>query len=334
MPRLSAILALTAALVTHSANAEPLKLRIQYADPTTHLTPLVTQMPEGVLRHYGKSYVVDPIFIQGSSPAITALAANELELATLGSQSLAIAVGEAKLDLRAIAQVITVAAPGRPSGWYWARKDEIKRVEDLKGKIVATNARGGTVHAGSLLYLKRHGLEETRDYQTVELRFPAMLPALLAGKADLVFLVEPFDHDAEQNPKLVKLFSAADGTGQVETGFWVGRTDWIAKNRATLLDFCEDMILFRKWVYDPAHQQQAREMLAKIGKRPVEQFAKVFTKDDTLERNIDLHLDVANIQRNIKDLNDANALNVTIEAKNYVDMSIAQEAAKRVSASR
>lgn len=326
--------ALLAVLVACGASAEPIKIRIQYADPTTHLTPLVTVMPAGVLRHYGKSYVVDPIFIQGSAPSITALAANELELATLGSQSFAIAVGEAKLDVRAIAQVITVAAPGRPSGYYWARKDEIKRVEDLKGKVVATNARGGTVHAGSLLYLKRYGLEEGRDYQTVELRFPAMLPALLGSKADLVFLVEPFDHDAEVNPKLVKLFSAADAMGQVETGFWVGKTEWIAKNRAALLDMCEDMILFRKWAYDPRHQQEAREMLSKIGKRPVEQFAKVFTKDDTLERSLDLQLDVANIQRNIRDLNDAGAMNINIEAKNYVDMSIAKEAAQRVDASR
>jgi NitT/TauT family transport system substrate-binding protein len=329
MLRASLLFAACFALVS-GAQAEPLKVRIQYADPTTHLTPLVTMMPPGVLKHYGKSYVVEPIFIQGSAPSITALAANELELAALGSQSLAIAAGEAKLDVRAIAQVITVAAPGRPSGWYWVRKDEIKKVDDLKGKIVATNARGGTVHAGSLLYLKRHGLEEGRDYQTVELRFPAMLPALLGSKADLVFLVEPFDHDAETNPKLAKLFSARDGTGQVETGFWVGKTDWIAKNRATMVEMLEDMIRFRQWVYDPAHQQEARELLSKIGKRPVEQFAKVFTKDDTLERNIDLQLDVANIDRNIRDLNEAKALNVTLEAKNYVDMSLATEAAQRV----
>ena len=327
-------IALGANVMSVGAKAEPLRVRIQYADPTTHLTPLIPLMPPGVLRHYGTSYVIDPIFIQGSSPSITALAANELELAALGSQSFAIAVGEAKLDVRAVAQVITVAAPGRPSGWYWARKDEIKRVEDLKGKVVATNARGGTVHAGSLLYLKRHGLEEGRDYQTVELRFPAMLPALLGSKADLVFLVEPFDHDAEANPKLVKLFSAAEAMGQVETGFWVGKTDWIAKNRSALVDMFEDMILFREWCYDPATSQRAREMLAKIGKRPVEQFAKVFTKDDTLERNIDLHLDVANIQRNIRDLNEAGAMNLTIEAKNYVDMSLAQEAAQRVRPSR
>src|SRR5262249_60209662 len=108
--------------------------------------------------------------------ALAALAARPLELAALGSQALALGVYEAKLDLRAIAQVVTVSAPGRDSGWYWVRKGEIARVEDLKGKVVATNTRGGTVHAGSLIYLKRHGLIESPDYQTGEMRFPSTPP--------------------------------------------------------------------------------------------------------------------------------------------------------------
>ena len=95
-----------------------------------------------------------------------------------------------------------------------------------------------------------------------------------------------------------------------------------------------DMILFRKWCYDPKTSPQAREMLAKLGKRPVAQYAKVFTGEDTLERNIDLHLDVANMQRNIRDLNEAGAMSVTIEAKDYVDMSIAKDAGARLGMSR
>jgi NitT/TauT family transport system substrate-binding protein len=317
-----------------TAQAEPVKIRIQYADPTTHLTPIAPMTPAGVLRHLGKSYVMDPIFIQGSTPALTALAAGELELAALGSQSFALAVGEAKLDVRAIAQVITVSAPGRDPGYYWVRTGEITKVEQLKGKVVATNARGGTVHAGSLLYLKRHGLEEGRDYQTVELRFPAMLPALLAGKADLVFLVEPFDRDAASNPAVAKLFSVADSLGPFETGFWVGKASWIAANRAALVDLCEDMILFRKWAYDPKTSPEARALLAKVGKRPVEDYAKVFTAADTLHRDPKLMLDADNVQRNIRDLNEAGAMNITIEAKNYVDMSLAKEAAARIDARR
>src|SRR5678816_3937480 len=184
MRRASVGLALIAlaTFASGAASADPLPIRIQYTNLSTHLTAIVPQVPQGVMRHYGKSYVIEPISMQGSTPALTALAAGHLELAALGSQALALGVYEAKLDLRAIAQVVTVSATGRDSGWYWVRKGEIARVEDLKGKVVATNTRGGTVHAGSLVYLKRHGLIEDRDYQTVEMRLPAMLPALLGRK--------------------------------------------------------------------------------------------------------------------------------------------------------
>jgi NitT/TauT family transport system substrate-binding protein len=326
------IAAAVALLAVTGAQAEPVKLRIQYANLSTHLTPIVPLVPDGVLRHYGKSYTIEPVNMLGSTPALTALAAKQLELAALGSQAFALAISEAKLDVRAIAQVVTVSAPGRPSSSYWVRKAEIARIEQLKGKVVATNARGGTVHAGSLIYLKRHGLVEDRDYQTVEIRFPAMLPALVTGKADLVFLVEPFDKEAERNPALAKLFSAGDAIGPFETGFWVGNTPWIAANRAALVDFCEDMIRFRRWVVDPKTAPEARALLSKLGKQPVEAYANVFTDRDTGYRDPNLILDVAHLRKNLRDLIDAGILTEAnnIAANDFVDMSLAREAAARV----
>ena len=334
MRRVSIGIVALATLAFGVASADPVTIRIQYTNLSTHLTAIVPMVPQGVMRHYGRSYVIEPISMQGSTPALTALAAGHLELAALGSQALALGVYEAKLDLRAIAQVVTVSAPGHDSGWYWVRKDEIARVEDLKGKIVATNTRGGTVHAGSLIYLKRHGLIEDRDYQTVEMRFPAMLPALLSRKADLVFLPEPFDREAERNPGVMKLFSATEALGAFESAFWVGMAPWIASHRPVLVDLCEDMILFRKWAYDPATAPMARALIAKIGKQPVEDYVTTFTKDDTAYRDPKLILNAANLQKNIRDLIEAGILSTTIEAKNYVDMSLAMEAAGRVGAPR
>jgi len=139
---------------------------------------------------------------------------------------------------------------------------------------------------------------------------------------------------ASENPTapspLARLFSVQDSLGPFETGFWAGKTPWIAANRAALVDLCEDMILFRKWAYDPKTAPQARALLAKLGKRPVEDYANVFTDKDTLHRDPKLFLDAANIQKNLRDLNEAGALKLTIEAKNYVDMSLAREAAARI----
>ena len=59
-----------------------------------------------------------------------------------------------------------------------------------------------------------------------------------------------------------------------------------------------------------------------------------FTKDDAAYRDPKLILDVANLQKNIRDLIEAGILSTTIEAKNYVDMSLAMEAAGRIDAPR
>jgi len=46
----------------------------------------------------------------------------------------------------------------------------------------------GAVDATAIVVLRRYGMEPDRDYQFVELRFPAMLPALESKRADAVFL--------------------------------------------------------------------------------------------------------------------------------------------------
>jgi hypothetical protein len=43
-------------------------------------------------------------------------------------------------------------------------------VADLKGKVVATNAAGSAVDIASRYMLKKGGLEDKRDYTTVEAR--------------------------------------------------------------------------------------------------------------------------------------------------------------------
>ena len=81
MQRISfAIATFAIALLATNAIAEPLKLRAQWPSSPGYMTPMIPFVPKGVFKHYGESYVVEPVFIQGSSQALTAFAANELEL--------------------------------------------------------------------------------------------------------------------------------------------------------------------------------------------------------------------------------------------------------------
>src|SRR5262245_41177203 len=145
MKLLSALL--LGALVAAGADAEPLKLRMQYGSATGQFVPVIPLAPKEIYRHYGKSYVVEPIFMAGSGPALTALAAGEIDVGGQSPQGLANAVTEGKLDLRAFAQVLSSDMPGWNETRFWA-KDPIRVPADLKGKIIAVNARNSSNDAG------------------------------------------------------------------------------------------------------------------------------------------------------------------------------------------
>ena len=97
---------------------------------------------------------------------ITAIANNELEVSNLAYSSLAIAIENAGLDdIRVIADEFQDGVPGYYTQEYFVRKDSgIDKVEDLKGKVIGTNAGGSAVDIAMRAMLRKHGLEEKRDY--------------------------------------------------------------------------------------------------------------------------------------------------------------------------
>src|SRR5258708_29397967 len=72
------------------AAAEPLKLRVGWAQAPSQLTPLAAELarrrPE-LFPGLGRSYTLEPLFFQGSTPQIQALAGGELEIASLDRKS-------------------------------------------------------------------------------------------------------------------------------------------------------------------------------------------------------------------------------------------------------
>src|SRR5262249_32622313 len=146
---------------------------------------------------------------------------------------------EAKLDLRIIGQQVSTEVPGYAGTSFWVRKGEIARVEDLKGKTIGVNARGNTPDAVLRITMGRHDLQDGRDYQIVEMRYAALLAALESKKLDSAVLILPFSVLAEKNPDLTPLFGLGDVMGPTETVMFVARTDWLAKNRAAVVDFLE-----------------------------------------------------------------------------------------------
>src|SRR5262245_25056217 len=138
------VLTLTVLLAGATAHgAEAVKIRASWIVAPSDWTPLLPEKPE-LMKNNGKSYVFEPMRFQGTPAVITALANNEIELGNLAFSSLALAIENAGLeDLRIVGDQFKDGTEGHYSNQFFVLRDSpIQKVEDLKGKIVATNAAG------------------------------------------------------------------------------------------------------------------------------------------------------------------------------------------------
>src|SRR5262249_35417828 len=153
--------ALLALMPPSAARADPVPIRIGWAQAPGHLAPLIRELQRRhpqVFRHFGESYIAEPIRFQGSTPQIVAMAAGEVEVAAFGSSALALAVINAHLDVRVVADVIQDGVAGHFSQPYEVRKDgPIQAIEDVRGRRIATNAIGSASDVAMRIVLHRHG---------------------------------------------------------------------------------------------------------------------------------------------------------------------------------
>lgn len=324
---LGALLALTAA----TARAEaPLTLRVGWAVVPGQLTSIIFAKKD-ILRHYGKSYTVDLIHFRGSTPQITALAAGELDIAALAFSSFGLAIQNAHMtDLRLIGDLYQDGIDGYYANEYMVRADSpVHRVEDLKGKVLASNGLGGAVDMALRKMLRNHGLEAKRDYQIVEVQFPNMAAALEEKKVDLVGMVQPFAHIAKKTGKVRTLFTMKDAMGEAQTTLMAARAPFIAAHRAALVDFFEDWQRAMRWYYDPKNREEAIKILADFTKEPPSAYADwVFTREDYY-RNPEVIPNVKALQNNLDVQKELGFLKIAIDVSKYADLSLVQEAAKR-----
>jgi NitT/TauT family transport system substrate-binding protein len=177
--------------------------------------------------------------------------------------------------------------------------------------------------------LRKHGLEDKRDYAIVEAPFPTMRAMLMEKKVDLVPAVLPFSLDPELRKAAHPLFTTADAVGVTQFSMWVARKPFIDKNRAVLVDFMEDALRIVRWYLDPANHKEAMEIAARVTKQPVERFDWVFTHKDNY-RDPNMMPDLAALQRNVDTMKDLGFVKASVDVKAHADLSIVEEAAKRL----
>ncbi len=313
-----------------SARAEPVKIRMSWVAPLANWGSIILEKQD-LLTHMGKSYTLESTRYQGTPQMIAAIANNELEVASLAYSSLAITIENAGLsDIRVIGDEFQEGKPGFYTDGYWVRKDSgINKVEDLKGKVIGTNGGGSAVDVGVRAMLKKHGLEDKRDYTLLEGPLPAMPAMLLEKKADLIPAVLPFALNPKLNAEGKMLFSISDAIGPIDMIVLCARQSFIDKNRAAMVDYMEDLLRVVHWYLDPKNHEEAAKIASKITKAPPERFGWLFTnKDNYRDPNLLPNLDA--LQHNIDTVRELGLIKSHIDIKKYADLSLVQEAAKRL----
>ena len=315
------------------ARAEPVKIRLAYIVPVSNWATMLFQKP-GLAKHLGKSYTFEAVHFQGTPQLVQAQAINELEIGDHGYSSLVFGIVNAGLNLRVIADELQDGVPGYYSNQYLVRKDSpIKTVDDLKGKILGVNAKGSGTDIPMRAMLRKHNISDS-DVTIVEAPIPAM-PAMLADrKIDLGALPLPFTADPRVKANDRILFQQRDAAGISPLAFWAARASWIAKHRAALVDFLEDVLRQERWYLDPANHKEAMEIAARVGKHPPAFYDHwLYVKDGEdgdyyRDPNGIPNLDA--IQANVELQHKLGFAKQTIDVRKYTDLSLIKEAAARL----
>jgi NitT/TauT family transport system substrate-binding protein len=319
------------AMQASAAADEPVKIRVGWLLVPAEITPILFPVP-GIARHAGKSYVLESLRFQGSSLLTDAMASGELDIAPFGYSSFALALENAHLsDLKIIADEDRDGVGGHFTTQFMVKKDgPIKTVEDLKGKELATNALGSIGDMAMRFMLKKHGIDPAKGVTVVEIALPNMNATLLEGKVDFIPSVLPFYLDPALQQNARTLFTGLDAIGPAEISMFTASDAFLKKHRAAVVDFLEDYLRALHWYNDPANHDEVVKAVAAFTKLQPERFSSwVFTNTDYY-RDPKGQVDVAALQRNVDVQHDLGFLKNPLDVKPYVDMSLVDEAAKRL----
>jgi len=325
-----ALLALAVGASDRNAAAEPLKIRGAWVAPLSNLSSIWLQKKDLAV-HFGQSYVFEAVRYAGTPPMITAIANNELEIGNLAFSTLPIAIQNAGLDdIRVISDDFQDGVEGYVSNNYQVLADgPVQKIEDLKGKVLATNSAGSGVDIAMRAMVRKHGLEANRDYTIIEAPFPGMKSMLIEKKVDLIPGVLPFMLDPELKKSARVLFDMKAAIGRSQFVMWSARKPFIDAHRAVLVDFLEDSLRILHWYLDPKNHDAAAEIAAQLTKQPPERFGWIFSNNDYY-RDPNLMPDLDALQRNVDMTRDLGFAKGSLDVKAHSDLSLIKEAASRL----
>jgi ABC-type nitrate/sulfonate/bicarbonate transport system substrate-binding protein len=156
-----------------------------------------------------------------------------------------------------------------------------------------------------------------------------MRAMLTERKADLISAVPPFSLDPALRAMAHTLFTQKDAFGITQLTVWTARTGFIQQNRAALLDFLEDTVRAIRWYTDPKNHEEAVAIVARLNKASPARMDWAFTSRDQY-RDPNGMPNLGALQNNLQLQKRVGFLKDNIDVKAYSDVSVVEEAAKRL----
>jgi NitT/TauT family transport system substrate-binding protein len=259
-------------------------------------------------------------------------ASGQVDIIDMSYSAIGSAIENAHLtDLRIISDEIQNGINGHDngSGFLVLKDGPIKDFPDLKGKPIAVLTLGSAVDMQARVMMRRHGLEDKRDYSLIEAQFANMKNLLIEGKAAMVAIAPPFAFDPELREKSRRLFSETDAMGPTQLLALAARKPYIDQNRAMLVDFLEDVVRTVRWFIDPNNHQAAVQLAAELTKQPPAQLQRLFTKEDNY-RSPNGEPNLEALQHSLTLQHEIGMQKTKIDITKYADVSLVREAAARV----
>jgi NitT/TauT family transport system substrate-binding protein len=206
----------------------------------------------------------------------------------------------------------------------------INTIEDLKGKVLITNVVGGSLDLAMRVMMRKHRMEDKRDYTAIETEFVNMPAMLVDRKVDLAGLVPPFVYDPRIVQNAHALFTMRDAIGPSQMIVLAARTPFLEKNRAALYDFFEDALRGIAWFNDPANRSEMIQLVARLMKAPPERFDGYMLTDRDYYRDPHARPNLAELQHDVDTQLELGFIKAPLDVEKYADLSFVEEAAKRL----
>jgi sulfonate transport system substrate-binding protein len=311
--------------------ADPLKIQFGFQAPPDKILPMLAHRTD-ITPHAGVSYEVVPLRFMASTEEVTALATGDLDIANLAYSSLAIAIENARMDdVRMVAESFRDGVPGYFTDEFRVGSDrKIQRIEDLRGKVLTGGGVGTATDMALRYLLRRHGLEDKKDYTSVEVSLPNFAPMLLEGKVDLAPILASYAQDANLNARTRTLFTQRDAFGVTQLSIFVARKGWLDRNASMLADFFEDLVRASRWLLDPANREGAIQLVSAYTKQSPALLSTYFLTPRDNFRDPDARPDLTATQNNLNAMQELGFLKTNIDVSKYTDLSFIDAAVKRL----